>query len=69
MVGKLILEGVGGGGGGGVSSFINGVCSYLSASFERNSCFLIPLYRLILSVPNLEVANKMLFHQQVKLLG
>ena len=59
MVGKLILEG---GVGGGVSSFINGVCRYLSASFERNICFLIPLYRLILSVPNLEVANKMLFH-------
>ena len=58
---------MGGRGGGGRSS-INGDDIYLSANYERNRCFLIPLCHLILRIANLEVANKRLFHQQVKIL-
>ena len=51
-----------------VSSFINGGGIYLPANYEKNRCFLIALYHLILKIPNLEVANKSLYHQQVKIL-
>ena len=38
---------------------MGGIC--LSANFERNRCFLIALYHLILRIPNLKVVNKRLF--------
>ena len=49
----------------GVSSLINEGGIYLSANYEKNRRFLIALYHLILRIPNLEVASKRIFHQQV----
>ena len=57
MAAKLIM---------GVSSLINEGGIYLSANYEKkNRCFMIALYHLILRIPNLEVASKRIFHQQV----
>ena len=41
----------------------------LSPRGSRNRCFLAALLRLIVRRPNLEVATKRLFHQQVKIPG
>ena len=41
---------------------------YLSEKYERNRCFLLALDHLTLRKPNLQVANKRVFHQPVKLM-
>ena len=53
---------------GGLIVLIMGGGIYLSAKFERNWCFAIALYHLILRIQNLEVSNKRLFHQKVRIL-